>query len=74
METLLELRVLVLRSNRFNGTLLLPLKTNALFPKLQVFDIANNSFTCSFHDRYLKSLTTMIDVEQNIMMGDEVHR
>ncbi|KAL8482308.1 hypothetical protein ACS0TY_028467 [Phlomoides rotata] len=58
---------------RFNGTLLLPLKTNALFPKFQVFDIAKNSFTGSFSDRYLKSLTTMIDVEQNITMDDEVH-
>ncbi|KAL8482264.1 hypothetical protein ACS0TY_028426 [Phlomoides rotata] len=53
METLLELRVLVLRSNRFNGTLLLPSNTNALFPKLQVFDIANNSFTDSLLDRFL---------------------
>ncbi|KAL8482012.1 hypothetical protein ACS0TY_028242 [Phlomoides rotata] len=72
METLLELQVLVLRSNRFNGTLLHPSKTNALFPKLQVFDIGNNSFTGTLPDTYFKSFRAMINVKENITDNDRV--
>ncbi|KAL8482937.1 hypothetical protein ACS0TY_025836 [Phlomoides rotata] len=66
METLLELRVLVLRSNRFNGIILLPSKSNSSFPKLQVFDIAQNSFTGSLPVRYLNNFRAMINATENM--------
>ncbi|KAK6144665.1 hypothetical protein DH2020_021485 [Rehmannia glutinosa] len=70
IETLPELRVLVLRSNRFNGTisLSLPSKTNklpSLFPKLQVFDISQNAFSGSLPSTYLESFRGMINAKEN---------
>ncbi|KAK6116633.1 hypothetical protein DH2020_049632 [Rehmannia glutinosa] len=64
IETLPELRVLVLRSNRFNGTISLPSKTKLpLFPKLQVFDISRNAFSGSLPRAYLESFRGMINVK-----------
>ncbi|XP_047966056.1 receptor-like protein 36 [Salvia hispanica] len=44
METLPQLRVLVLRSNKLSGTMLVASKIEHPFPKLQVLDIARNAF------------------------------
>lgn len=69
-ETLLDLRVLVLKSNRFFGSILPPSESSAPFPKLQVFDIAQNAFTGSLPDKYLNSFTAMIDVKENVTERD----
>ncbi|PIN03852.1 Leucine-rich repeat protein [Handroanthus impetiginosus] len=74
-ETLLYLRVLVLRSNRFRGTIT-PSKTNLTFPTLQIFDISYNEFTGLLPTQYLKNLKGMINVKENesdILRGDSVY-
>ncbi|XP_012836708.1 PREDICTED: receptor-like protein 12 [Erythranthe guttata] len=63
METLLELRVLVLRSNRLNGDILSTSTDKLPFPKLQVLDVSLNQFTGSLPSGYLSNLRAMTVVE-----------
>ncbi|KAL8027234.1 hypothetical protein ABFX02_14G082100 [Erythranthe guttata] len=66
IETLPVLRVLVLRFNRFYGTIFLDPKTTSIsFPSLQVFDISHNEFTGSLPARYLENFVSMINVKVN---------
>ncbi|PIN16585.1 hypothetical protein CDL12_10765 [Handroanthus impetiginosus] len=65
-ETLPELRVLVMKSNRFLGKLFSNnLKNDNIlpFPKLQIFDISHNNFTGYLPDGYLKNLVAMENVK-----------
>ncbi|KAL8051597.1 hypothetical protein ABFX02_06G158300 [Erythranthe guttata] len=63
METLLKLRVLVLRSNRLNGDILSTSTDKLPFPKLQVLDVSLNQFTGSLPSGYLSNLRAMTVVE-----------
>ncbi|XP_057789525.1 receptor-like protein 54 [Salvia miltiorrhiza] len=65
MEALPELRVLVLKSNKFDGNMSLPSRSNLPFPKLQVLDISENEFVGSLPQRYFKSFRAMMDVKEN---------
>ncbi|XP_042065433.1 receptor-like protein 9DC3 [Salvia splendens] len=65
METLPQLRILVLRSNKLGGTFLVYSNTNKPFPKLQVLDVSQNAFVGSLPDRYFKNFRAMIDVKEN---------
>ncbi|KAL7109227.1 hypothetical protein ACP275_06G162500 [Erythranthe tilingii] len=67
METLPELRVLVLRSNRFHGDFLVSSKSYSKVPflSLQVFDISNNEFAGALPVRYLENFIAMIDLGDN---------
>ncbi|XP_057797972.1 receptor like protein 22-like [Salvia miltiorrhiza] len=70
MEGLPELRVLVLKSNKFDGNMSLPSRSNLPFPKLQVLDISENEFVGSLPQRYFKSFRAMMDVKENQMYRD----
>ncbi|XP_047944479.1 receptor like protein 22-like [Salvia hispanica] len=72
METLPKLRVLVLKSNNFNGTMSVPSKTEQPFPKLQVLDVSYSAFVGSLPDRYFKNFRGMIDAKE-YMSDDEAH-
>ncbi|XP_042005929.1 receptor-like protein 19 [Salvia splendens] len=61
METLPELRILVLKSNKFNGTI----SIEQSFPKLQVLDVSHNALVGSLPDRYFKNFRGMIDAKEN---------
>ena len=47
MEGLRELRVLMLRSNKFGGRMSFPSRTKFPFPRLEVFDVSLNEFLSS---------------------------
>ncbi|XP_047944213.1 receptor-like protein Cf-9 homolog [Salvia hispanica] len=66
METFPQLRVLILRSNKLNGTMLEASKIEHPFPKLQVLDITRNVFVGSLPDRYFKNFGGMIDAKDNL--------
>ncbi|XP_057789537.1 putative receptor like protein 25 [Salvia miltiorrhiza] len=55
MEALPELRVLVLKSNKFDGNMSLASRSNLPFPKLQVLDISENEFVGSLPQKYFKN-------------------
>ncbi|XP_042012449.1 receptor-like protein 9DC3 [Salvia splendens] len=67
METLPQLRLLVLRSNKFNGTMSVDSNSNTEqpFPKLQVLDVSQNAFVGPLPDRYIKNFRGMIDAKEN---------
>ncbi|VFQ85483.1 unnamed protein product [Cuscuta campestris] len=66
METLPQLRVVVLRFNNFNGTMMLVApKTEHPFPKLQVLDISRNPFSGSLPEAFFNNFQGMIDAEEN---------
>ncbi|XP_057784998.1 receptor-like protein 19 [Salvia miltiorrhiza] len=65
MEALPELRVLVLKSNKFDGNMSLPSRSNLPFPKLQVLDISDNEFVGSLPQTYFKNFRAMMDVKEN---------
>ncbi|XP_057801688.1 receptor like protein 22-like [Salvia miltiorrhiza] len=71
MEALPELRVLVLKSNKFDGNMLLPSRSNLPFSKLQVLDISRNAFVGSLPQRYFKSFRAMMDVKENQTPSDD---
>ncbi|XP_047944144.1 receptor-like protein 36 [Salvia hispanica] len=66
METLSQLRVLILRPNKLNGTMLEASNTEHPFPKLQVLDISRNAFVGSLPYRYFKNFEGMIDAKDNL--------
>ncbi|XP_057789523.1 receptor-like protein 9DC3 [Salvia miltiorrhiza] len=65
MEALPMLRVLVLKSNKFDGNLSMPSRSNFPFPKLQVLDISRNAFVGSLPQRYFKNFKAMMDDKAN---------
>ncbi|XP_057789527.1 receptor-like protein 9DC3 [Salvia miltiorrhiza] len=71
MEALPELRVLVLKSNKFEGNMSLPSLSNLPFPKLQVLDISENEFVGSLPQKYFKSFKAMMDVKENQTPSDD---
>ncbi|XP_047954625.1 receptor-like protein Cf-9 homolog [Salvia hispanica] len=71
MERFPQLRVLILRSNKLNGTMLEASKTEHPFPKLQVLDIARNDFVGSLPDRYFKNFGGMIDAKENLTRDEK---
>ena len=71
LEGLVDFRVLVLRDNRFNGSMLLPIangkmSSDAPFVKLQVFDISQNEFSGSLPTRYLTTFPAMINANEDV--------
>ncbi|XP_047944087.1 receptor-like protein Cf-9 homolog [Salvia hispanica] len=65
METLPQLRILILRSNKFDGTMLVDSNTQQPFQKLQVLDVSQNAFVGSLPNRYFKNFRGMIDAKEN---------
>ncbi|XP_042013054.1 receptor-like protein 12 [Salvia splendens] len=55
LQGLPELRVLVLRSNKFDGNITLPSRFELPFPELQVLDISRNAFVGTLPERYVES-------------------
>ncbi|XP_057797885.1 receptor-like protein 9DC3 [Salvia miltiorrhiza] len=70
MEALPELRVLVLKSNKFDGSMSLASRSNLPFPKLQVLDISENEFVGSLPQKYFKNFRATMDVKENQTDGD----
>ncbi|XP_057785005.1 receptor-like protein 19 [Salvia miltiorrhiza] len=65
MEGLPDLKVLVLKSNKFDGNMSLPSRSNLPFQKLQVLDISDNEFVGSLPQTYFKNFRGMMDVKEN---------
>ncbi|XP_057797863.1 receptor-like protein 20 [Salvia miltiorrhiza] len=70
MEALPKLRVLILKSNKFDGNMSLPSRSNLPFPKLQVLDISENEFVGSLPQKYFKNFRAMMDMKENQTDGD----
>ncbi|XP_059661291.1 receptor like protein 23-like isoform X2 [Cornus florida] len=66
LGTLPELKVLILRFNRFHGSILNP-NSSFAFPKLQILDLSHNGFTGQLPSGYFHTWTAMktIDVNQS---------
>ena len=64
VENLKELKVLVLKSNRFFGTIDNNFKTKSPFKKLQIMDLSNNEFTGVVPIRLLTSLRAMMNSDR----------
>ncbi|CDP08329.1 unnamed protein product [Coffea canephora] len=64
VENLKELQVLVLKSNRFFGTIDNNFKTKSPFKKLQIMDLSNNEFTGVVPIRLLTSLRAMMNSDR----------
>ncbi|XP_018730984.2 receptor-like protein 33 [Eucalyptus grandis] len=62
LGTLQELKVLVLRSNRFRNLLNIP-KGTRLFPKLHILDLSNNNFGSPLPANLIVNLQAMMDSE-----------
>ncbi|KAI8570864.1 hypothetical protein RHMOL_Rhmol01G0071100 [Rhododendron molle] len=62
LESLPELQVLVLKSNRFHGPIG-TFGTEAPFPKLRIFDISQNSFTGLLSERYFLNFKAVMNVD-----------
>ncbi|XP_058210421.1 receptor-like protein 7 [Rhododendron vialii] len=58
LGALLELQVLVLRSNRFHGGIENP-KTDLKFPKLRIIDLSHNSFSGTLPSEYFQNWNEM---------------
>ncbi|GAU35655.1 hypothetical protein TSUD_255520 [Trifolium subterraneum] len=67
LQTLQDLKVLVLRDNRFHGPIA-NLKIKHLFPSLAIFDISGNNFSGFLPNAYFKNYESMKNVTQ--MGGD----
>ncbi|KDP34613.1 hypothetical protein JCGZ_11136 [Jatropha curcas] len=48
LGTLSELKILIIRFNRFHGTLLEICKSDSAFPKLRIIDLSSNNFSGKF--------------------------
>ncbi|XP_059663945.1 receptor-like protein 6 [Cornus florida] len=73
LKTLPELKVLILRFNRFHGAILNP-NSSFAFPKLQILDLSHNGFTGKLPSGYFHTWTAMktIDVNQLTYVGGVV--
>ncbi|XP_021275540.1 receptor-like protein 12 [Herrania umbratica] len=63
LNTLSELHVLVLRSNKLHGVLQSS-KTIHSFPKLQILDLANNEFTDPLPKDIIKNMKAMMNLDE----------
>ena len=72
-----ELQVLVLRSNRFHGSIGNTSKSNHSFPKLRVIDLSHNEFSGLLPANYFRNFKAMMNVEGNTTtqryMGEEIY-
>ncbi|XP_059664505.1 receptor-like protein 33 [Cornus florida] len=70
LGTLSKLKILILRFNRFHGTIWNP-DTRFAFPKLHVLDVSHNGFTSKLPSDYFQIWTAMktIDVNQSACIG-----
>jgi len=64
LETLPNLQVLSLRSNKFHGVIT-SLGTKLPFPKLRIFDISNNYFTGLLPTSYIHNFQGMMNVNES---------
>ncbi|XVF04403.1 hypothetical protein REPUB_Repub05bG0079300 [Reevesia pubescens] len=64
LGVLQKLKVLILRSNGFHGTIGAP-KSNSVFPKLHIIDLSNNEFTGNLPSEYLKTWNAMRNLSAN---------
>nr|DAD27222.1 TPA_asm: hypothetical protein HUJ06_028690 [Nelumbo nucifera] len=60
-----KLRVLVLRSNKFHGSIRGPPRAENGFPMLHIIDLSFNSFTGHLPSKYFQSLKAMIAVKRD---------
>ncbi|XVF78400.1 hypothetical protein PTKIN_Ptkin14bG0129100 [Pterospermum kingtungense] len=67
LGVLQRLRVLILRSNRFHGTIGTP-ESDSVFPKLHIIDLSNNEFTGFLPSEYFKTWSAMrnLSVEESL--------
>ncbi|XP_058111877.1 receptor-like protein 35 [Magnolia sinica] len=74
LEALSQLRVLVLSSNQFHGTIGHPL-TNHPFPLLQIFDLSFNGFEGNLPSNMFKSWKAMMDEDksQTLVLGKMIN-
>ncbi|GLT34856.1 hypothetical protein SLA2020_093490 [Shorea laevis] len=64
LGTLPELRVLILHSNRFHGTIAIKVpKTEVLFAKLHIFDLSNNGFVGTLPIDFFTRWNAITDLE-----------
>ncbi|XP_058112490.1 receptor-like protein 7 [Magnolia sinica] len=70
VEALSQLRVLVLKSNKFHGRIILP-QSNQSFPMLQIIDLSSNRFTGVLPSNIFLSWKAMIveDKSQSKFLG-----
>ena len=77
LETLPELQVLILRSNRFHGHIS-GSNFQFPFPKLRIMDLSRNDFSGSLPEMYLKNFKAMMNVTEDKMklkyMGEYYYR
>ncbi|KAK9288287.1 hypothetical protein L1049_016738 [Liquidambar formosana] len=64
LEILPNLKVLVLRSNRFHGPIS-DSKANHSFPELRIIDLSNNDFSGSLPTRYIENFMAMLNNSKN---------
>ncbi|KAM4077531.1 hypothetical protein ACJW30_12G145000 [Castanea mollissima] len=67
-----ELKILILRSNRFYGAIRSP-KFNFAFPKLRIIDMSFNDFTGSLPSEFFQRLNAMKTVETEQLLYMEAH-
>ncbi|KAL4596676.1 hypothetical protein ACB092_12G180400 [Castanea dentata] len=67
-----ELKILILRSNRFYGAIRSP-KFNFAFPKLRIIDMSFNGFTGSLPSEFFLRLNAMKIVETERLLYMEAH-
>jgi Leucine-rich repeat (LRR) protein len=77
LETLPELRVLVLRSNNFHGIIGNP-KTKISFPNLRIIDLSHNEFHGLLPTNFFKHIKAMMNMNANKgelkYMGDDYYQ
>ncbi|XP_058111715.1 receptor-like protein 7 [Magnolia sinica] len=64
VEALPQLRILVLKFNKFYGSITLP-KTNQSFPMLQIIDLSSNSFVGGLPSSIFQSWKTMTEEDES---------
>ncbi|XP_048333087.2 receptor-like protein Cf-9 homolog [Ziziphus jujuba] len=73
LESLPMLQVLILRSNRFHGSIDVSPKTALPFQTLRIMDLSNNEFSGNLPTKYFKNLLAMMDAysDQLTYMGED---
>ncbi|XP_073268364.1 receptor-like protein Cf-9 [Populus alba] len=65
LETLPQLEVVVLRSNKLHGSLKVPTVKDS-FSKLQIFDLSNNSLSGPLPTEYFNNFKAMMSVDEHM--------
>nr|XP_048335163.1 receptor-like protein 43 [Ziziphus jujuba var. spinosa] len=70
------LQVLILRSNRFHGSILSSLKSKLPFRRLRIMDISDNECSGNLPSKYFQSFMAMMDAqtEQMKYMGEDYYK